>query len=243
MGEIKGVLLPKEKVEASRINPKRLLLYSKPKAGKTTMLAGLDGNLIMDLENGSDYVNAFKVKVNNLAELKQLGDEIIAAGRPYKYISIDTVTALEDMIKPLALKNYKSTSMGKYYDGDDVLKLPNGAGYLYIRQAFFQILDYVDTLAEHIILSGHIKDKQVDDTGELVMAASVDLVGKLKSLICANSDAVGYVFRRGNQTIISFKTSEEVTCGARPAHLKNQEIVLAEEVDGVYTTYWDRIYK
>jgi len=51
------------------------------------------------------------------------------------------------------------------------------------------------------------------------------------------------VFRRDNQTVISFKTNEEVTCGARPDHLKNQEIVLAEEVNGQIVTHWDKIYK
>lgn len=243
MAEVKGAILPTKKVEPTRVNPKRLVIYSKPKTGKTTALAGLNGNLLLDLENGSDYVSAFRVKVNNLSELKQVGEELKAADHPYKYVSVDTVTALEDMIKPLALKLFKATPMGKYYDGDDVAKLPNGAGYLYIRQAFFQIIDYIDTFAENIILSGHIKDKQVDDTGELVMAANIDLTGKIKSLLCANADAIGYVYRKDSKTMISFKTNEEVTCGARSEHLKNQEIILAEEVDGVYRTYWDRIYK
>lgn len=237
------VVLPTTKVKASRVNPKRLVMYSKPKTGKTTALAGLDNNLIIDLEEGSDYVDALKVKVNNLKELREIGEQIKANGKPYKYVSIDTVTALEDMVKTLALKNYKDTPMGSRFTGDDVLKLPNGAGYLYLREAFFQVLDYIDSLAENIILVGHIKDKQVDDSGEMVMAANIDLTGKIKSLLCANADAIGYVFRTDNKTIVSFKTNEEVTCGARPDHLKNQEIVLAEEVDGKIVTHWDRIYK
>lgn len=238
-----GLVLPEVRVKASRVNPKRLVIYSKPKTGKTTVCAALEENLILDLEDGADYVEALKVKISSLDELREVGKKIKAAGYPYKYITVDTVTALEDMIKPLALKLYRDTAMGSKFTGDDVLKLPNGAGYLYIRQAFFQVLDYIDTLAEYIILSGHIKDKQVDDSGEMVMAANIDLTGKIKSLLCANSDAIGYVFRRDNQTIISFKTCEEVTCGARPEHLKNQEIVLGEEVDGVYTAHWDKIYK
>ncbi len=237
------IKLPTKKLKAERVNPKRLVIYSKPKTGKTTALAGLDNNLIIDLEDGSDYVEALKVKVNTLAELKAVGEQIKLNNRPYKYVAIDTVTALEDMVKPLALKLYKDTAMGSRFTGDDVLKLPNGAGYLYLREAFFQVLDYIDSLAEHIILVGHIKDKQVDDSGELVMAANIDLTGKIKSLICAGADAIGYVFRRDNQTVISFKTNEEVTCGARPDHLKNQEIVLAEEINGQIVTHWDKIYK
>jgi hypothetical protein len=238
-----SIILPTKKVKVERFNPKRLIIYSKPKTGKTTAFAGLEDNLILDLENGADYVEALKIKINSLQDLLDAGKAIKEAGCPYKYVTVDTVTALEDMIGPLAVKLYKQTSMGSKYDGTNVLTLPNGAGYLYLRQAFFQVLDFIDTLAPNIILSGHIKDKQVDDKGEMVMSANIDLTGKIKSLICANADAIGYMFRKGNQTILSFKTSEEVTCGARPEHLRNQEIVISEIVDGKITTYWDKVYK
>lgn len=239
-----SIVLPTKKIKADRVNPKRLIIYSKPKTGKTSAFAGLENNLILDLENGADYVDALKVKISSLQELLDAGKAIKEAGKPYTYVTIDTVTALEDMVMPLAIKLYKQTSMGKNYDGDNVLSLPNGAGYLYLRQAFFQVLDFIDTLAPHIILSGHIKDKQVDDKGEMVMAANIDLTGKIKSLICANADAIGYMFRKGNQTILSFKTTEEVTCGARPEHLRNEEIVISEMNDkGELVIHWDKVYK
>jgi hypothetical protein len=235
-------VLPTSKIKAERMNPKRIVIYSKPKTGKTTAYAGLENNLIIDLENGSDFVDAMKVKVSSLQELLDLGKTIRAANNPYDYITIDTVTALEDMIMPLAVKLYRETSMGKNFEGDNVTTLPNGAGYLYIRQAFFQVLDFIDKLAPTIILSGHIKDKVVDDKGEMVMAANIDLTGKIKSLICANADAIGYMYRKGNKTILSFKTNEEVTCGARPEHLRNEEIVISEMVDGALTTDWSKVF-
>ena len=239
-----AIVLPTKKIKADRVNPKRLIIYSKPKTGKTSAFAGLENNLLLDLENGADYVDALKVKINSLQELLDAGKAIKEAGKPYTYVTIDTVTALEDMVMPLAIKLYKQTSMGKNYDGDNVLSLPNGAGYLYLRQSFFQVLDFIDTLAPHIILSGHIKDKQVDDKGEMVMAANIDLTGKIKSLICANADAIGYMFRKGNQTILSFKTTEEVTCGARPEHLRNEEIIISEMNDkGELVIHWDKVYK
>jgi hypothetical protein len=236
------IVLPTKKVKADRVNPKRLIIYSKPKTGKTTAFAGLEDNLIIDLENGSDYVDALKIKVNSLKELQEAGKAIRDAGRPYKYVTIDTVTALEEMVMPLAVKLYRATPMGKNYDGDSVITLPNGAGYLYIRQAFFQVLDFIDTLAPHIILSGHIKDAQVNDKGDMVLSANIDLTGKIKSLICANADAIGYMFRKGDKTFINFKTNEEVTCGARPEHLRNEEIVVSEMINGKLKTYWDKIY-
>ena len=104
-----GLVLPTKKVSATRVNPKRLIVYSKPKTGKTTAFAGLDNNLIIDLENGTDYVDALKVKANNLKELLDIGKQVIAAGKPYKFITIDTVTALEEMVAPLAVKKYRAT--------------------------------------------------------------------------------------------------------------------------------------
>jgi hypothetical protein len=237
-----SIILPTKKVKVERNNPKRLIIYSKPKTGKTTAFAGLEDNLILDLENGSEYVEALKIKINSLQDLLDAGKAIKEAGCPYKYVTVDTVTALEDMIGPLAVKLYKQTSMGSKYDGTNVLTLPNGAGYLYLRQAFFQVLDFIDTLAPHIILSGHIKDAQVNDKGDMVLSANIDLTGKIKSLICANADAIGYMHRKGDKTVINFKTNEEVTCGARPEHLRNEEIVVSEMINGELKTYWDKIY-
>jgi hypothetical protein len=238
-----SIVLPTSKVKAERQNPKRIVIYSKPKTGKTTAYAGLDNNLILDLENGADYVDALKVKVSSLQELLDVGKAVKEAGKPYKFITVDTITVLEEMIMPLAIKLYRATPMGKNFDGDNVTTLPNGAGYLYIRQAFFQVLDFIDTLAPTIILSGHIKDKQVDDKGELVMSANIDLTGKIKSLVCANADAIGYMYRKGNKTILSFKTNEEVTCGARPEHLRNEEIVVTEMNEkGELEFHWDKVF-
>jgi hypothetical protein len=236
------IILPTKTEKATRVNPKRLIIYSKPKIGKTTAFAGLKNNLIIDLEDGSGFVDAMRYKVNNLSELIALGTKIKEEGKPYDYVTIDTVTKLEEMVMPLAVKNYKKTPMGKNFQSDSVLTLPNGAGYLYVREAFFQILDFIDGLADHIILSGHIKDKSIDDKGETVVSASIDLTGKIKSLICANADAIGFLYRKKNECILSFKTNDETLCGARSGHLKNQEIVLSEDNDGKIKTYWDKIY-
>ena len=241
--EAKKVVLPTKKIAVSRKNPKRLIIYSKPKVGKTTALAGLEDCLLLDLEGGSDYTAAMKMPVTDLADLRAIGDEIIKQGKPYKYIAVDTVTALEDMVKPLALKLYKATPMGARYDGNDVLTLPNGAGYGYLRTAFFSVLDYIDTLADHIILLGHLKDRQIEIKGKEVVAADVDLTGKIKSLICANADAIAYMTREEEGNVLNFSTSDTVICGARPKHLMNQNIVISEiQEDGSLKTYWDKIY-
>lgn len=84
--------------------------------------------LIIDFEKGSDYIEALKVQVSTLAELKEVCVEIKKAGCPYKFIAIDTVTTLEEFAKPLALTSYKKTPAGASFEGADVLLAPMGAG-------------------------------------------------------------------------------------------------------------------
>jgi hypothetical protein len=237
--------LPTVKIAPVRANPKRLVIYSKPKAGKTSALALLDNCLILDFENGSDYVEAMKLKVDSLATLKAIGQEIIKANKPYKYIAVDTVTALEEMCIGYAKTLYQDTPMGKNFAGDNVLKLPNGAGYMYLREAFFKILDYIETLIPNdgsLILLGHLKDKMLETNGKEVSAVDLDLSGKIKSIVCAKADAIALLSRKGDKVSLNFKTSEEVTCGARPDHLKNQEIILTELVDNNLKGNWDKIF-
>lgn len=220
-----------------------MVIYSKPKAGKTTAIAGLDDCLILDFEDGAGFVSAMKINIDNLSKLRQVGTQILNQGRPYKYIAVDTVTALEDMARVLALKLYKATPIGKNYEGENVLTLPNGAGYGYLREAMDYLLNYIDTLADNIILLGHLKDKQIEIKGKEVIAADIDLTGKIRNIVCSKADAIGYLSRSNGQTLLNFNTKDEITCGARPEHLRNKEIILAETLeDGSYNTYWNRIY-
>lgn len=158
------IVLPKEKVKAKVENPRFLILFGKPKAGKTTLVAALEYNLIIDLEGGSEFLEALAVQarsVNDLGDIANaIREEIKATGnKPYKYITIDNATRLEEMCMSFAIQLYKATPMGKKYEGTDLRTLPNGSGYLYIRQAVRKVIDMFRGLCDNFILIGHTKDK------------------------------------------------------------------------------------
>ena len=237
------LVLPTKKVAAKSHSPRKLIIYSKPKVGKTSALAELENALIIDLERGTDFLDAMKVQVNELAELRKVGEAIIAAGKPYKYIVIDTITKLEEMCLPLALSMYRKTPMGKNFDGTNVLTLPNGAGYLYLREAIDSVVKYIETLADRIIYLGHIKLKSIEKSGKEVTASDLDLTGKIKSMMSADVDAIGMLYREGNKNMLSFKTTDDIICGARPQHLKNQEVVLSElDEKGNLKVNWKKVF-
>lgn len=246
-----SIVLPLTPIKSTTQSPKNLIIFSKPKAGKTTILSKLDNCLILDLEDGSDYVDALKIKARSVQDIVNIGKAIKEAGFPYKYIAIDTVTALEEICVNYAEELYSKSPMGKNWyiaaDGGkakygNILNLPDGGGYKWLKQAFEKILGYIEKLAPRIILVGHVKDIFLAKEGAEFTSADLDLTGKLKRSASSDSDAIGYLFRKKNQTIISFKSSDEVACGARPDHLRGKEIVISEEIDGTVYTYWDRIY-
>lgn len=224
------IQLPTEIVSASRKSPKNLVLYGSPKTGKTTAIAKLKDCLIIDLENGSDMVDALKVKANNLKELSEIGKAIMANKKPYKYIAIDTLTQLEVWCESEAKEIYKQTPMGKNFDSDNkglsVLSLPQGGGYLYLRIAVKKWMDRLEMLADHIIYIGHLKDKMLDKKGKEVSSKDLDLTGKIRNIACANADAIGLIYREGDKTMISFDSSEDITAGSRCKHLAGQKMEL-----------------
>ena len=236
--------LPKKKHPPKMENAKLLVIYGKPKSGKTTLFASLDNCLIIDLENGTDYLEAMALKANNLKELSEIREAIEEAGKPYKYIVIDTITKLEEMVGVLAVDLYKNTPMGKNYTGSDLRKLPNGAGYLFLREAFFKVLNSFKPMCESPVLIGHANSTQINKEGKELSEMDLDLAGKLKRLVAADADALGYVYREKNKTIISFEGGEDAIVEARPKHLRGKKIVVAESgEDGNIITYMDKIYK
>ena len=61
--------LPTEKIPAVSTNPKYLILYGSPKAGKTSCLAQLENNLIIDLEGGSTFIDAMAIQGRSIEDL------------------------------------------------------------------------------------------------------------------------------------------------------------------------------
>ena len=72
---------------------------------------------------------------------------------------------------------------------------------------------------------------------------AIDLVGKLGDIVCGGADAAGYVYRKKNQTIISFEGGDNSIIETRAKHLRGKKIVIAESNDdNDVTVDWDKIY-
>ena len=252
-----NIVLPTERRKATDYNPRLMVLFGKPKCGKSTLMASLDSNLIIDLEDGYRALDVMCVQARSANDIFQIKSLIEQKNQEnggknfYRFITIDNATRLEEMSLIYAAHLYRQTSMGQSwgYKKDrignilmengkkvvdpkaDVRQLPNGAGYLYLRQALKEMVNMFKPLCDTLILVCHVKDKQIKKNDEETSEMAVDLAGKTGDIICGEADAIGYVSRQDNKTILSFKGGDNNIRGSRPLHLREKAFVVAESDD------------
>ena len=218
--------LKKVKRKVISDNPKTMLLYGAPKVGKTTMLSKLDDCLIIDTEQGANMVEGYIESVNNRDELIAILKEA-KEGHDYKYVAIDTIDKVAD---------WADKSVCQEENVSAVQDLAFGKGFAMSRDKVLNTIKILRQIFPHVILIGHRKWAQaVVDGKAMVQPESLDLTGKLKNMIMADCDAIGYVYRDDEKSklMVSFKANEALEAGSRSPHLRGKEIELK----------WNLIYK
>ena len=218
--------LKKVKRKVISDNPKTMLLYGAPKVGKTTMLSKLDDCLIIDTEQGANMVEGYIESVNNRDELIAILKEA-KEGHDYKYVAIDTIDKVAD---------WADKSVCQEENVSAVQDLAFGKGFAMSRDKVLNTIKILRQIFPHVILIGHRKWAQaVVDGKAMVQPESLDLTGKLKNMIMADCDAIGYVFRdeEKGELMVSFKANEALEAGSRSRHLRGKEMKLN----------WNNIYK
>ena len=251
--------LPTERRPIQQYNPRLLVLFGKPKSGKSTLMASLDNNLIIDLEDGYKALSVMSVVAKDAYALfdvkKALAEAMEKNGGeyPYKFITIDNATRLEEIALPYAAAMYRKTTMGASWGllkdprtgltkkdekgknvvdpNADVRLLPQGAGYLYLRKAVRELIDMFKPFCETLILVAHVKDRQINKNGKEMSEMAVDLAGKLGDIICGEADAIGYIYRDGKNTVVSFEGGDNTIREARPIHLRGKSFIVATSDD------------
>lgn len=239
------ITLPDKKEPAKVTDARFLVIYGKQKTGKSTVCSKLDGALLIDLKDEFDFLEGMKVSAKNLTELGEIITALNERKNAYKYIVLDNSSWLLEMVGPLASKLYRATPLGQNWKGDDVMMLPRGAGYLYQKQAFMQIVDCFRKVTQRFILIGHLKEQnQIGPNGEEQLEYNLDLPQGLRDLVLRNADAIGRFYREENKCVIDFDGRGNITAQARQPHLRGQKICLGEMNEkGDIVTHWNKIYK
>ena len=207
-------------------NPKSLLLYGAPKVGKTSILSKLDGCLIIDTEQGANMIEGYIETVNNREELIKLLENA-QKGHDYKYVAIDTIDRIADWAEKAVCEAEGVTN---------VADLAFGKGFGMVREKVLNTVSIVKEIFPHVIIIGHRKwAKAIVETKAIVEPESLNLTGKLKNMLMADCDAIGYVYRDEDKgkLMVTFKSNDALEAGSRSPHLAGK----------VMEFKWNLIYK
>jgi hypothetical protein len=214
--------LKKEKRKAVSINPGMLLLYGAPKVGKTTVLSKLKDCLVIDTEEGSNMLDGYFYNVNSREDLLEFYKES-AEGHDYKYFALDTIDKIVE---------WSEKSVCAEHEVVNIADLPFGKGFGLVREKVMNNIKKLKSLCPHLIIVGHRKTAMPIDNSTSIDPESLDISGKLKNMIMANADAVGYMFREEDELKVSFQSGKALEAGSRCNHLKGK----------LFKFDWNKIY-
>ena len=141
-------------------------------------------------------------------------------------VTLDTIDKIVEWAERAVCQEYEVSA---------IADLSFGKGYALTREKVMNTIKAFADCVDHLILIGHRKvARAIVDGKPIVEPESLDITGKLKSMIMSDCDAIGYVHRNEEEKLmVSFKASEAVEAGSRCTHLKGEVI----DFD------WAKIYK
>ena len=123
MEEKSKIELPTTVRPPKATNLRNLLIYGKEKSGKTTACSQLPNHLIIDVEDGSEFITGNVIQppkemgpVSRSKWLKELAKTIREAGYPYDYVIIDTISQLDVEAELVGTWNYMNSIAGKNFN-------------------------------------------------------------------------------------------------------------------------------
>jgi hypothetical protein len=152
---------------------------------------------------------------------------------------VDTIDIVEDWADDAAVLEY-NLKVKEDKRTDSMKSIGNGHGYRQLREKFKTMIEVLLPHCECVIFIGHVRDKYINMDGTFTDNSTnmLDLSGKIRKMMAASVDAMGYVFRDETKTCINFE-SDDICVGSRYKHLQG----VVEIYDAVKDeAYWDKLF-
>lgn len=181
----------KKTVISKDLSGKYLLLYGKPKIGKTSFAAQIDKNLILAAEMGTNALDGLNVYpilkwTDVKAVLKELRDP--RARELYNTITFDTITICGSLIESFICSREGVTQ---------IKDIPFGQGFNMVAQELQETLREITLLGFGLVLICHSKEKAsqyTDEDGNTLMSIEPDIGSKkITQVVNSVTDLIGYI--------------------------------------------------
>ena len=167
---------------------KYLLIYGKPKTGKTTMASRFPKNLLIAFEKGYNAIDGIKaVDINKWSEFRQVLRQLEKpeAQAIYDTITIDTTTIAYEMCEQFVCSQNGVQS---------IRDIPWGQGWALTKKEFETCLRKITMLGYGLVLISHIetrKEKTADDSEIEILAPSMPK--RCYEVVNQIVDIIGYI--------------------------------------------------
>ena len=172
------------------LSGKYLLLYSKPKVGKTSFAAQIDKNLILATELGTNAIdNLSVVPILKWADVKQVLKQLRdpKARELYNTVTFDTISIAADLVE-----KYICSREGV----DSIRDIPFGQGFKMVAKELQETLREITLLGFGLILICHSKEKPssfTDEEGNAIPSVEPDLSKNVYSVCNSLVDGIFHI--------------------------------------------------
>ena len=191
---------------------KYLLIYGKPKTGKTTMASRFPKNLLIAFEKGYNAIDGIKaVDINKWGDFRQVLRQLEKpeAREMYDTITIDTTTIAYEMCEQFVCSQNGVQS---------IRDIPWGQGWSLTKKEFETCLRKITMLGYGLVLISHIetrKEKTADDSEIEILAPSmpkrcyevvnqiVDIIGYIATEWDEDGNSQRWLYTRQTPTVMA----------------------------------------
>ncbi len=188
-------------------------------------------------------------------ERKRRYDEIVQFINdiPFAIFAVDTITSLQELNLDAALEEYNSRISDPAKKKTNIKRVDDYGGVQYIRKNFNGMKEFIENNAAPFILYlGHTAEKKkiIKKAAEDIDAIDIALDGMYSNIFTAKAGTVGVMYRSTDGIMVDFRYRDESGIKARPRHIGNKVIKLADLHEYSDTgdlvkkgkTYWDKLY-
>ena len=244
------MVLPKERRPAERVSPNLLTIYGPQKSGKTFWTTRLPNALTLDFEAGTETHEAMAVQINSLSDLTNVANALLEEkkkGFTYDFLIIDTLDRFIELLEVRLVREFNARQDFLQEQNPDkvylkiqaISEIEYGKGHDLVRLEVRKWTKFFKSITKHVIFIAHIKRTLIGETIVMVDETTLDLVGKLRSLILSDSDATALVKQVGPATHFNFVAKAGSSAGSRLPYLNGKKFFLEP---GNPKCGWQQIY-
>lgn len=176
--------LPIEKSKrVTQLEAQVMLIYGRPKIGKSTLASNFEDALFIATEAGLNHLEVFRVNVNSWEKFLEVCADLGKTDR-FKTIVIDTVDNLVSYCTEYVCNREKINHPSEY---------DYGKGWSMVHQEFKRVLSKVTKLGRGVVFIGHSKAEEVKTKTKSYTHETITVTGENRREILNMCDLILFV--------------------------------------------------